>query len=114
MRGSDLIYIVMPAAILLALFVLIAPPFTAARGSGDRRSGGWHSRRQQTQGQIPGHSAVPDAFGSDVAGLSHEQDVATARVHVPSVETIVSGGTAGNANARRVTSQPTGGRSSMS
>lgn len=113
MQGSDLIYVVLPVVILLALIVLITLPFAAARSSGDRRSGGRHSRRQQSQGQIPGHPAVPDAFGSDVADLGHEQHVATAHAHVPSVETIVSGATAGNANARRVTSQPAGGRSSM-
>ena len=30
MQGSDLTYIVMPVAILPALFALFAPPFTAA------------------------------------------------------------------------------------
>jgi hypothetical protein len=35
MHGSDLIYVVMPVVILLALFVFITLPFAAARGFGD-------------------------------------------------------------------------------
>jgi hypothetical protein len=35
MHGSDLIYVVTPVVILLALFVFITLPFAAARGSGD-------------------------------------------------------------------------------
>ena len=54
MREPDLIYIVMPAVILLALVVLIALPFAAATGSGDRRSAGRHSGGQEPQGQMPG------------------------------------------------------------
>lgn len=35
MHGSELVYVVMPVVILLALFVLITLPFAAARGAGD-------------------------------------------------------------------------------
>jgi len=82
MRGPDLIYIVMPAVILLALVVLIALPFAAATGSGDRRSAGRHSGGQEPQGQMPGHPARTDAVGSDVAGLGHGRPSVTARAHV--------------------------------
>ena len=68
MQGPDLIRSVMPVVTLLALFVLIALPFAAARGSGDSPSGGRHSRWQHSQGQLPDQSAAAGAFGSDVIG----------------------------------------------
>jgi len=114
MQGPDLIYIVMPVVILLALVVLIALPFAAATGSGDRRSAGRHSGGQEPLGQMPGHPATTDAVGGDVADLGHGRPSVTVRAHVPSTETIVSGGTAGNANASRVTKQLDGGRSRRS
>jgi hypothetical protein len=113
MQGPDLIYVVMPVVILLALFVLIALPFAGTRGSNTSRAGGRHASRQQTQGQIQDQSIAPDASGSDMIGLGHAQRFVTARGHVPGVETTASSGTGDHANARRITSQPTGGRSNV-
>jgi hypothetical protein len=115
MQGSGLIFIVMPVGTLLALFVLIALPFAGARGSGDRRSGGRHSRGQESRGQISVQSAAADAFGSDVIGQGRRpQHIAAVHAHVPGVDAVVSGDAARSENIRRITSQPTGGKSTRS
>src|SRR5215469_4500575 len=89
-------------------------PFAGTRESGGRRSGDRHSRRQQSQGQVPGRPVARDAFSSEVIGLGHEQHVVTTNAHVASVETAGSGGTGSNANASTVTSQSAGGKGSRS
>ena len=115
MQGSDLIYIVMPVVILLALVVLIALPFAGTRGSGDRLSGRRHSHGHQSRGQIPDHSVAPDDAGSDAIGLGHAQHRVTAHGHVPVADVVVSGGTAGDhEDTHRVTTQPTDGNRSVS
>ena len=61
MQGSDLIYIVMPVVVVLALSLLIVLPFVGARDSGDSRSASRGSIGQESRGQIPDHWAAPDA-----------------------------------------------------
>ena len=100
MQGSNLIYIVMPVVIIVALAVLIALPFAGTR--------------RQSQGQVPGWPVARDAFGSEVTGLGHEQHVVTTHAHDASAETTGSGGAGSNANASRVTSQAAGEKSSRS
>jgi hypothetical protein len=100
MQGSNLIYIVMPVVIVLALVVLIALPFAGTR--------------QQSQGQVPGRPVARDAFGSEVTGLGHQQHAVTTHAHDASGETTGSGGTGSNANASRVTSRSAGEKSSRS
>jgi hypothetical protein len=64
MEGSDLIYIVMPIVISLALVVLIALPFVGDRGAGDSHSGGGHPRGQESRGQLSDRPVAADAVGS--------------------------------------------------
>jgi len=61
MDGSNLIFIVMPIVMVLALAVLIILPFYGARGSGGSHSGGRHPGGPESQGQVPGRPAAPDA-----------------------------------------------------
>jgi hypothetical protein len=98
----------MLVVIIVALVVLIALRFAAARGSGDSRSGGRHSRGHQAQGQIAGHPAAADAPGSDAIGPGHAQHFVSPHGHVPSAEAVVSGDAARNQNSRKVTSQLAG------
>jgi hypothetical protein len=64
MEGSDLIYIVMPIVVSLALVVLIALPFVGDRGAGASHSGGGHPRGQDARGQLPDRPVAADPIGS--------------------------------------------------
>jgi hypothetical protein len=74
MEGSDSLYIVMPIVMTLVLVVLIALPFVGARNPGRGLPGDTHSPWLGSEGQIPDHSATPNAVGSSVTGLGHVQD----------------------------------------
>jgi len=74
MEGSNSLYIVMPVVITLVLVVLIALPFVGARDPGRGHSSDTRSRWMGSEGQIPDHSATPNAVGSGVTGLGHAQD----------------------------------------
>jgi hypothetical protein len=64
MDGSNLIYVVMPIVMVLALVVLVGLPFVGTRGAGDSRSGGGHSRGQESGAQLPDRSVAADAVES--------------------------------------------------
>ena len=106
--------VVMPVVILLALFILVAVPFAGTRGSGHSLSGGRHSHRPESQDQIPGHSVAPGSFGGDATDPGPRPAGATAHVHVPTADAVLSEAPPARKTPLKVTTQPTGGKSSMS